>query len=209
MSANRNRGIRTAPAEQAIQLKMVLQYIRPPIWRRVLVPDHYTLAHVHYVIQIAMGWTNSHLHEFEIDGERYGYAGPDEFDGEMESDANDESIVFLSRLALKPKRKFSYTYDFGDGWEHDITVEKLLPFDPQASYPVCLGGARACPPEDCGSYPGYESILHALRADPPTQGQKELLEWLGSYDPERFSVDAVNRCFQPRPRKKAARRTRA
>lgn len=209
MSANRRRGIWTAPAEKAIQLMIELKYIRPPIWRRVLVPDNFTLGHLHGIIQMAMGWTNSHLHEFEIEGERYGYVGPDEFGGESESDANDESIVFLSRLALKPKQKFSYTYDFGDGWEHEITVEKLLPIAPEAVHPVCLAGARACPPEDCGSYPGYDGILQALQADPKTQNQKERLEWLGPYDPEEFSVDAVNRCFQARPKKKAPCRTRA
>ena len=101
----------------------------------------------------------------------------------------------LSRtVAGKVKTKFMYEYDFGDSWEHEIVVEKFLPFDPAAKHPVCLGGARACPPEDCGGFSGYMDILEALKASKKTAEQKELLEWLGGgYDPERFDADEVNR----------------
>lgn len=109
-------------------------------------------------------------------------------------DTKDEETALLSRVVTRPRQKFIYEYDFGDSWEHEIVVEKMLPIDPQGKYPVCVAGARACPPEDCGSFPGYFAILEALRATKKTQEQKELLEWLeDDYNPEWFDLDAVNR----------------
>ena len=105
----------------------------------------------------------------------------------------------LAEVVTRAKPKFIYEYDFMDSWEHEIVAEKLLPLDPAAKYPVCLGSARACPPEDCGSFPDYMDILKALSAKISTADQKELLEWVGAgYDPERFDLDAVNRRLQGR-----------
>ncbi|MFA5342936.1 MAG: plasmid pRiA4b ORF-3 family protein [Kiritimatiellia bacterium] len=177
--------------ENAIQFKVTLRYIRPPIWRRIVLPDSFTLAHLHDAIQVAMGWYDSHMHTFRIAGVYYTSKQMCEMD-DMDMECDDRAL--LRDVAGQPKQKFMYEYDPGDSWEHDIVVEKILPFDPQAQYPVCLDGARACPPEDCGSFPGYSDILEALKAPKKTAEQKELLEWVGDdYDPERFDLEAVNR----------------
>ncbi|MFA4945448.1 MAG: plasmid pRiA4b ORF-3 family protein [Lentisphaeria bacterium] len=179
------------PAAKAIQFKVQLRYIRPPIWRRVVLPDNATLGDLHQVIQAAMGWRDCHMHSFRISGAYY--TGRDAAEME-EMDMENEERVPLAEVVSRAKQKFIYEYDFGDSWEHEIVVEKSLPLDPAAKYPVCLGGARACPPEDCGSFPGYIGIVEALTAKRPTRDQKELLEWVGEdYDPERFDLDAVNR----------------
>lgn len=175
----------------AIQFKVALKYIRPPIYRRVVMPDTFTLGQLHEVIQVTMGWYNCHMHSFRIGG--VCYTGGDAA-GMEDMDMENEETVRLSQVISGPKQKFVYEYDFGDSWMHEITVEKLLPFDPKARYPLCLAGARACPPEDCGSFPGYDAILEALTAKNKTEAQKELLEWLeGGYDPEAFDLNAVNR----------------
>lgn len=173
----------------AIQLKVTLRQIKPPIWRRLVVPDTFTLGDLHEAIQIAMGWDNYHLHAFRIGEQHYSRLSPDLDELEMD----DEEDVLLGTVAKTPKRKFHYEYDFGDGWEHDIVVEKILPIDPQARYPLCLAGARACPPEDCGGVYGYQGILDAL-GDPENPEYTDLLDWLEEdYDPELFDVAAVNR----------------
>lgn len=178
-------------AENAIQFKMTLKYIRPPIWRRVVLLDNDTLGHLHDVIQVAMGWQNCHMHAFRFGDVHYTSQQTSEM-GEM--DMENEDRVLLRDVAGRAKQKFIYEYDFGDSWEHEIVVEKILLIDPKAKYPFCLAGARACPPEDCGSFPGYFGILEALKAPKKTADQKELLEWLGDgYDPERFDLEAVNR----------------
>jgi hypothetical protein len=179
------------PAEKAIQFKVTLKYIRPPIWRRVVLPDNFTLGRLHEVIQVAMGWSDSHLHLFRIGGVCY----TSQWESEMgDMDMENEDAVFLSRVVTRAKQKFVYEYDFGDSWEHEVVAEKLLPIDPEAKYPVCLAGARACPPEDCGGVPGYMDILEALKAPKKTAEQRERLEWVGGrYDPERFALEAVNK----------------
>jgi hypothetical protein len=176
-------------AVNAIQLKIAIKYMRPAIWRRVVLPDHFTLADLHEVIQITMGWQNCHMHRFEIDDISYTSA---QAMGGM--DMKDESKVLLRSFAKKLKQKFFYEYDFGDSWIHEITVEKIVPIDSQPDTPVCLAGKRACPPEDCGSYPGYDMLLEALSAPVKTDEQKEMLEWIGDdFDPDHFDLDAVNR----------------
>jgi len=177
--------------KNAIQFKVTLKYIKPPIWRRVVLPDNCTLGDLHDAIQVAMGWYNCHLHAFRFGDVHYSSRESSEME---DMGMENEETVLLSQVVTRPKQKFIYEYDFGDSWEHEIVVEKILPIDPQAKYPICVAGARACPPEDCGSVPGYFSILEALRATKKTEEQKELLEWLeDGYDPERFDLDAVNR----------------
>ncbi len=181
------------PAKQALQLKVALRHIRPPIWRRVVVPDNFTLGHLHTIIQVVMGWENSHMHAFRFGAVEYTSEASCAMGG---MGMENEESVFLQRVVSRPRQKFLYEYDFGDSWVHEVVVEKLLPLDPQAQYPVCLAGARACPPEDCGSFPGYFALLEALKASKKTAQQKGLLEWLGAgYDPERFDLDGVNRCL--------------
>ena len=176
--------------EPIFQIKVSLLQVEPTIWRRILVPAEVTLAELHYVVNEAMGWTGSHSHSFTFEKRSFGDL---ELDPHNELKFEDESGVTLESLADKGQ-KLNYEYDFGDGWEHEIVVETMLPIDPQTTYPVCLAGARACPPEDCGSFPGYGRILEALKASNRTEAQKELLEWVGDeYDPERFELEVVNR----------------
>jgi len=127
------------------QLKIVLRGIKPPIWRRVLLPEDATIRILHETVQVAMGWYNCHLHQFLIHGREYGisYEGGTSF-----CDHPDQ--VKLKDFGFQPREKFEYTYDFGDNWEHVIHVEKVLAFDPLQAYPVCIGGARSGPPEDSG-----------------------------------------------------------
>lgn len=179
------------PAGKVIQFKVQLRYLRPPIWRRVVLPHNATLGDLHEVIQLTMGWYNCHMHSFRIGGVDYTSRDASEMD---EMDMENEERVPLADIVTRAKQKFIYEYDFGDSWEHEIVAEKFLPFDPATNTPLCLGGARACPPEDCGGFPGYQDILDALGAKKPTKEQKELLEWVGEeYDPEHFDIDLVNR----------------
>ncbi len=176
------------PAKNMFQFKITLKYIRPPIWRRLLVPDNLSLGELHQIIQVTMGWTNSHLHAFHIGLLEYGRAGDDE---EVGSSVADEDSTLLKHLSLIKGKKFTYDYDFGDGWVHEIRVEKVQPAGDLHPRPSCLGGERACPPEDCGGVPGYENVLRVLKRA-RTKDDREFKEWIGDYDPESFDVDNVN-----------------
>ena len=179
-------------SQRIYQIKVTLLGTRPPIWRLLLVPADLTLEQLHDVLQVAMGWTNSHLHEFRIGRQRFGAPDPSEsFRGGPVS--IDESKVRLSAVLKRLGAKMEYTYDFGDGWEHGINVEKVLPPEPGLAYPVCTGGKLSAPPEDCGGIPGFYGLLEAI-ADPTDERNQESLEWLGDgFDPESFSAAAVNR----------------
>jgi hypothetical protein len=169
------------------QLKISLQGCKPPIWRRVQVAGNTTLGELHDIIQIAMGWTDSHLHQFIIAGECYGTS-----DIDAEFDVLDERKLTLLNAVGAPKGRFVYEYDFGDSWRHDVLVEKILPVEAKAHYPRCLTGKRACPPEDCGGVWGYADLLKTLN-DPRHPEHEEMLEWLGGdWDPEEFSLDIIN-----------------
>jgi hypothetical protein len=171
------------------QLRIELCHLQPAIWRRVLVPGSVTLAKLHQIIQLAMGWTDSHLHEFVIGKIRYGIPDPDWPSTEP---VIAEKRVTLAECLGDAIKKFTYTYDFGDGWDHELRVEKLLPPDAGARYPTCLAGANACPPEDVGGPPGYFEFLEAI-ADPGHERHEELLEWCGEdFDATAFDPEAVN-----------------
>ena len=166
------------------QLKVTLDDSKPPIWRRILVPDDITLADLHEIIQRAMGWGNYHLHMFDVFGQVFGDPEDDEY-GDFGT--KDEKRYRLNQLGLHEKAKFSYEYDFGDSWEHTILLEKILPAEKGAHYPVCIKGKRACPPEDVGGVRGYDDFLEAI-ANPKHPERKEMLEWIGSdFDPEEFT----------------------
>lgn len=181
-----------SPSAQIFEIKITLKGIKPPIWRRVRVPSDMALAQLHDVIQAAMGWDNSHLHEFEIDGERF--TGPQMMDEafDMGDRQADETKVKLNKV-VQPKSKFIYVYDFGDNWEHEILVEKTISVDEiLAPLPYCVTGKRACPPEDCGGIWGYTDMLEKL-AGPNNAERKELVEWLGSeFDPQYIDLDEIN-----------------
>lgn len=195
------------------QLKITLDDVKPAIWRRVVVPADLSLAALHDVVQIAMGWTNSHLHAFEIGGHRFGR--PDYMDGF--DDMLDERRHVLGQL-VGPRQRFAYEYDFGDGWQHQIVVEKEVAAADDSPRVRCVDGARACPPEDCGGAYGYVDFLDAV-TDPSHEQHRELLDWIdGSFDAEAFDIKAVNaqlakiglkRKAAPRKRTPRARSARA
>lgn len=169
------------------QLKITLKEIKPPIWRRVLVESDMTLNDLHQVIQESMGWDDYHLHEFRIAGEHYGSPDPSGF-----ADVIDDAKIRLYQVIRGEKMKFLYEYDFGDGWRHEIVVEKILPAEKDGFYPVCLKGKRACPPEDVGGPWGYAQFLEAI-ADPEDSQHEDMLEWVGGvFDPEAFDLEMIN-----------------
>jgi Plasmid pRiA4b ORF-3-like protein len=172
------------------QLKIVLQGSKPPIWRRVLVKSNITLADLHEIIQAVMGWYNVHLHQFDVHGNFY--SSP-EFQLE---ETEDESRIKLDRVLTRANDKFVYEYDFGDGWDHQIVLEKILPVEPGTLYPVCVKGKRNCPPEDIGGIWSYQNFLAVLQ-DPnhPEHAESlEQLEWIGGdFDSEEFDLTEINR----------------
>ena len=197
---------KSAIPQEIYQIKVTLLDTSPPIWRRLLVPADVTLEHLHGALQAAMGWDDSHMHEFRVGRQRFGQPDPaDRFMG-MPSVENERTVRLSSALS-RVGAKAMYTYDFGDSWEHGIVLEKRLPADPTTAYPVCTGGQLACPPEDCGGVGGFYNLLDAI-SDPNHDQHEELRDWIGDdFDPEAFSVDQVNRTLAPlrRRRGKASR----
>ncbi|MEU2285399.1 plasmid pRiA4b ORF-3 family protein [Streptomyces sp. NPDC013178] len=177
------------PGDAVLQILVELADVDSPrVWRRLLVPAAISLDRLHSVIQDAMGWQNCHMHAFSIDGVQYGRPG-----GEL--GFRDERTATLAAL-LKPGTHFVYTYDFGDSWEHLITVERFETASTGLHYPHCMDGAGACPPEDCGGAPGY-SDLKVILADPAHEEHHAMLAWLGhrsatEFAPGRFTPDEAN-----------------
>lgn len=180
---------------QVYQFKITIDGTKPPIWRRIQVPETYSFWDLHVAIQDVMGWTDTHLHEFEVfhpsTGEKTWIGTP-----------NEENEVFGIEIIPEEKQKIidwfsmnnyiaKYNYDFGDDWRHTILLEKILPRDKNTKYPICLAGKRACPPEDCGGAWGYEYLLEAIK-DPKHERHEEMLEWVGGqFDPEYFDINEV------------------
>jgi Plasmid pRiA4b ORF-3-like protein len=190
------------------QLKVTLRGTDPAIWRRLLVPREISLRDLHEVLQVAMGWESYHLYEFKV-GKRY-YGEPEPKSWALQgfaSPTENAGRVRLSDVAPNARATFTYVYDMGDSWSHEVKVEKLVAREPEARYPKCLGGERACPPEDCGGVWGYADLLTALDA-PDDPESAELLEWAGPFDPEKFDLDAVNArlaAFGPRGQRRSRR----
>jgi len=175
------------PAKRCLQLRIRLLEVRPPIWRRVLVPTTITLDRLHAVVQATMGWSDMHLHEFGLGRDRWGDVDIEDDDGRL----LDEFDVRLRPL-LSPEDRLRYHYDLGDDWRHEIVLEGEVEGIPGELYPLCLDGAGACPPEDCGGISGYRELLDGL-AHPRTRRQRDLLRWLGGpFDPGDFSTDDAN-----------------
>ena len=169
-------------------LRVELQHIQPLIWRRVHVPTDIPLPRLHDVLQVVIGWTDSHLHSFRI-GAR-GYTNSEDFaDLHMLAERGHD----LGALLGDTIREFEYEYDCGDGWEHRIVVEATGKPVADWPYPICVAGERACPPEDVGGPPGYEGFLEAI-ADPDHEEHDSTLVWVGgAFDPEGFDINCVNR----------------
>jgi hypothetical protein len=174
---------RVRAPQAAIRLKVTLKGLRPPAWRRLLVEDTMSLGDLHMAVQAAMGWENSHLHLFMVGREQVG-------DPRQLDEVENEARVTVGELAGRGAKSFAYVYDMGDNWEHTITIEGPAPLEPGRAYPACVGGRRACPPEDSGGPWGYADMLEAV-VDPEHERHAELREWLGEFDPEAFSVEAA------------------
>ena len=178
---------RVSAKTKIFELEIVLSEVEPLVRRRVQVPGEVDLAVLHEVVQSAMGWTNSHLHEFEIAGRRYGIPDPDEGDLEI----IDEASGKLFHLVEQGDR-FAYLYDFGDDWAHHLSVEKVVAAEPGVRYPRCVAGQGACPPEDVGGPWGYEEFQAAL-TDPSHPEHDERLEWAGgTFDPHHFDLEEAD-----------------
>ena len=175
----------------ALQLVITLVGSKRPIWRRVIVPECMIFADLHRVIQFSMGWSNSHLHQFEVADKRL-----TEFEEDIEAGATDSRQVEIRDLRLNRRGKiFSYLYDFGDDWQHEILVEDRLRFEDKGQLPLCVAGERACPPEDSGGVHGYETHL-AVRENPDHPMAEGWAGWLDpDFDPEEFDAHRVNRIF--------------
>lgn len=177
------------PGTPTYQLLVELDWVKPKVWRRLLVPVTIELPLLHVMLLWAMGWDGGHLHEFVFGHDHY---GPSEADLDLPDEVGDEDGVTL-RDALGTRKSFLYIYDYGDSWRHKVKVEKIvMPQEPVASA-LCIGGENACPPEDVGGAPGYAEFLEAL-ADPTHPEHEDRKEWIGgSFDPRAFDIDEVNR----------------
>jgi pRiA4b ORF-3-like protein/RNA polymerase alpha subunit len=170
----------------SLALKVTLCDVEPPVWRRLLLPSVLTLRELHRAIQIAMGWSDYHLHAFRI-GDRE-YANLEQLDercGEV-----DERSITLAEIAAEGITSFEYEYDFGDGWEHAIEVEEIDSATHER--PICLAGARACPPEDCGGPNAYNEILAVLAGQPSGASGERRDGIPADFEPARFELDPVN-----------------
>jgi len=180
------------PTEHVLQIKVTLRHVKPQVWRRILVPDNYYFWDLHVAIQDAMGWLDSHLHEFvardPLSGDKVHIGIP-----------LDESLnptlagwrVPVSLFLNLASRRIDYAYDFGDGWSHSVVLEQIFPRPKDLTLPACTGGRNRCPPEDCGGPPGYERLL-AVLANPRDEEHAEMLEWVGgAFDPKAFNPEGV------------------
>jgi len=175
-------------------IKITLLEIEPRIWRRFLVTSSITLASFHHVLQAVMGWEDCHMHDFVIGDEHYGW---EDEDGALPWEVHDEERYKLGDLVEKGDT-LTYTYDFGDDWQHELVVEQVLkrPKGTTVKIALCVDGARACPPEDCGGPGGYEELLEVL-ADPGHEEHESMREWAGDWDPELFDIDQANAELAP------------
>ncbi|MBN2209803.1 MAG: plasmid pRiA4b ORF-3 family protein [Sedimentisphaerales bacterium] len=202
-------------------IRIALDGSKPPVWRRVSVESDVTLAQLHDIIQIVMGWTDSHLHHFilrdkslkltskeifrqnpdkiwdtafidRMRGERIFVQKTNPWGEPTEMEGEDEKAVTLAEVCPQVKSKLMYEYDFGDSWIHEIKVEKISEPEPNVYYPICLDGKMACPPEDCGGVWGYYEMLEAI-ADSNHENHEDIMEWLGDeFDPDEFDLEAIN-----------------
>jgi hypothetical protein len=182
-----------APGDPIFQVRITLDGVEhPPVWRRLVVPAGIRLDRLHQVIQAVMGWENYHMHVFSDGRAQYGRPDP-------ELEFRDERKATLRDLLPREGGRARYTYDFGDDWEHEVVVEKVLAVEPGMAYPVCVAGESACPPEDCGGAWGYAHLREVL-ADPTHEEHDDLLAWSGlekgaDVDPSSFEVEQANRAL--------------
>ncbi len=176
------------------QLKITISGSNPTIWRRFLVDSEINLYKLHNIIQIVMGWTDSHLHHYRENNVFYGTPQPDPgWDFNSKFKTVDERKYKINQILTRPKMKILYEYDFGDSWWHELVLEKILENDNKVKTPICLDGAMACPPEDCGGIGGYYNMLEIIK-NPDDSEYKDMIDWLDDeFDPEKFDLEAINK----------------
>lgn len=179
-----------------LTLRIELAHIRPPIWRRIEIPATATFWDLHVAIQDAVGWDDSHLHVFRIADPipraRAEIGIPDPEAESWRHPVMPGWKVRVTAYLTQAGSRARYEYDFGDGWDHEVLLEKVGPRKPRTKYPRCLDGARACPPEDCGGPPGYAELLRVI-ANPRDPEHRAMLDWLGGdFDPEEFAAGEVS-----------------
>lgn len=182
------------------QIKVTLKDFKLPIWRRIQVRSDATLGELHVIIQMAMGWTNSHPHHFivgKLPNLRF-IGAPVPYEGGDPMDEENEDEIVISKVLSATKTKMTYEYDFGDSWEHEVALESIVEARAGVHYPRCIAGENACPPEDVGGVWGYADFLQAIN-NPEHREHKSFLEWVGGeFDPEEFDLGAVNKRLKNR-----------
>jgi hypothetical protein len=183
---------RKRAAPKLYELNVELEGIEPRIWRRILVPGSIKLPKLHDLLQLVMGWTDSHLHSFQFAEKVFTAAHADL----EELDMLDEKKCTLEGVLGDRLREFVYEYDFGDSWRHHIKVKPIIQPNPDWFYPLCIAGERAAPPDDVGGVPGYALFLSAIQ-DPKHEEHDGMLTWIGgAFDPEGFDLNAINRTLR-------------
>jgi len=183
----------------AYDIRVSLMHILPEIWRLIRISADIRMDRLHDVLQTALAWTDSHLHQFHVIDAKSGtkaYVGRPDPDFEGRTPTQDETKRLLKNFLTKPGDRIGYEYDFGDSWLHEIKLTAVHAQSARLSTPLCLDGARACPPEDCGGPSGFQDVLAALANR--KRAHKDLIEWLGDYDPAAFDLGAVNRLLAKR-----------
>ncbi len=177
-------------AQRIFVLRIELRHIEPLVWRRVTVPETVKLKKLDRIIQECMGWTNSHLHAFDISDKRYGAKDMDDWG--MDADLLDGKRYAIRDVLGDAGFEFDYVYDFGDDWEHRVVVEAIGPATTLNNWPMCIAGEHACPPEDVGGVPGYEVFRQAM-ADPSHSEHADYWKWVGGpFDPTAFDMNLAN-----------------
>jgi hypothetical protein len=183
---------RKRAAPKLYELHVELEDIKPPIWRRILVPGSIKLPALHDLLQLVMGWSDSHLHSFEI-GKKTFSPAHDEME---ELNMSDEKKYTLESVLSESVRQFVYEYDFGDSWRHLIKVKPVPQPNTDWFYPLCIAGERAAPPDDVGGVMGYLEFLSAIQ-NPEHEEHDSMLTWIGgAFDPEGFDLNAINRALR-------------
>jgi Plasmid pRiA4b ORF-3-like protein len=171
------------------RLKFTLIGIKPPIWRRIQVPGSIKLCCLHSALQVVMGWTDSHLHQFKKDGKNWGFVQLYE---DETFDVTDEDGVTVAEVLKFKGDSMIYQYDFGDDWRHEVVLEKIFPAEGAANRPVCLGGERPCPPENVGGVRGYQEFLEVI-FDPKHEDYDQMVRWAGGHFQDEFDMKQVNK----------------
>lgn len=180
--------------QKTITFRIALEHIKPKIWRTFKVDETEDFFSFHQIIQVVMGWENAHLFEFHVGKRRIGLVPDEDELWDVDEDVEDSEAITLDQLKLRVGDKLRYIYDFGDSWEHQLEVLEIR--EESLESPVCLDGARSCPPEDCGGVPGYISLLEVMK-NPGTPDYEEMVDWLGDdFNPELFDLEETNELLQ-------------